>query len=103
MKSLFVHQVYFWLKKPGDAADRAKLIEGLNMLAKLKLIRSYHIGTPAGSSRDVVDGSFDVSWLTVFKNKAAEAAYQVDPVHLKFVEEYKHLWEKVIVYDSVNA
>lgn len=102
MKNIFVHQVYFWLKNPGSESDKAKLIEGLNMLTKVKTIKSYHIGVPAGSSRDVVDGSYSISWLTIFKNKAAQDAYQVDPIHLKFVQDYKHLWSKVIVYDSID-
>jgi hypothetical protein len=103
MKNLFMHQVYFWLKNPGNEADKAKLVEGLNKLAAVKNIKNYHIGEPAGSSRDVVDGSYAISWLAVFKDKANQDAYQVDPIHLKFVEEYSHLWSKVIVYDSVNV
>lgn len=103
MKNLFIHQVYFWLNNPGSEADKAKLMEGLKKLAAVKTIKSYHLGMPAGSSRDVVDGSYAISWMTVFKDKAAQDAYQVDPIHLKFVEDCKHLWSKVIVYDSVNA
>jgi len=103
MKNLFLHQVYFWLKNPGNEADRAKLVEGLKTLTTIKTIKSFHIGVPAGSSRDVVDGSFDISWLNVFKDRAAQDAYQIDPIHLKFIDDYKHLWDKVIVYDSVNV
>ncbi|MCA1758894.1 MAG: Dabb family protein [Bacteroidales bacterium] len=28
--------------------------------------------------------------------------YQVHPLHVKFVEENSHLWDKVVVYDSVD-
>lgn len=103
MKNLFIHQVYFWLKNPGNEADKVKLIEGLNKLAAVKSIKDYHLGVPAGSGREVVDGSFAISWLTVFKDKAAQDAYQIDPIHLRFVEDYSHLWSKVIVYDSIDA
>ncbi len=103
MKNIFIHQVYFWLKNPDSEADKAKLVEGLKTLTAIKTIKSYHIGVTAGSSRDVVDGSFSISWLNVFKDKAAQDAYQVDPIHLKFVEEYSHLWSKVIVYDSIDV
>ena len=34
---------------------------------------------------------------------AAQDAYQIDPIHLAFVENYKHLWTKVVVYDSVDV
>lgn len=103
MKNRFIHQVYFWLKNPGSEADKAMLIEGLGKLASVKSIKDYHLGVPAGSGREVVDGSYAISWLTIFKDKAAQDAYQVDPIHLRFVEDYKHLWSKVIVYDSIDT
>jgi len=96
----FVHQVYFWLKNPGNEEDRRKLIDGLTKLAKMKIIQKHHIGLPAASDRGVVDSTYSVSWLTFFKNKADQDSYQTDPLHLKFVEECSHLWNKVIVYDS---
>jgi hypothetical protein len=102
MKDLFIHQVYFWLKNPDRAEDRDKLVEGLKSLAAIRTIADYHIGVPAGSSRDVVDGSYALSWLTMFEDKAAQDAYQVDPIHLRFVADYQHLWERVVVYDSVD-
>jgi len=103
MKNVFVHQVYFWLKNPNSTADRDKLVEGLKTLTKIKHIQSWHIGVPAGTSRDVIDGSFSISWLNTLKDRTAQDAYQIDPIHLAFVENYKHLWEKVVVYDSIDA
>jgi hypothetical protein len=103
MKNIFVHQVYFWLNNPDKSSDRQALIEGLQKLAKVKTIKSYHMGHPAGTPREVVDGTYAISWLALFKNKEDQAAYQVDPIHIKFVEDYGHLWSRVIVYDSVDA
>ena len=104
MKNVFIHQVYFWLKNPGSDADREKLIEGLKKyLTGIEVLQTYHIGVPAGTQRTVVDGSYDVSWLAVFKVKAAQDTYQVHPDHKKFVDEFGPLFEKVIVYDSVDA
>ncbi|MEO5564158.1 MAG: Dabb family protein [Chitinophagaceae bacterium] len=103
MKKVFIHQVYFWLKNPGNTADRDKLVEGLNTLTKIKTIKNYHIGKPAAATRDVIDASYAVSWLLIFDNDADQASYQTDPVHLKFVEGYSNLWQKVIVYDSIDA
>ena len=101
-KNVFVHQVYFWLKEPSSKAARDKLIEGLNSLRRIKTLKSSHIGVPAATTRDVVDGSYSISWLTIFKNRAGHDSYQTDPVHLKFVEEYAKLWSKVLVYDSID-
>ncbi|MCU0471216.1 MAG: Dabb family protein [Arcicella sp.] len=101
-KELFVHHVYFWLKNPNSEADKAKLLEGLNKLAKVPTIRMVHIGTPATTNRSVIERSYAISWLCFFDNLEEEEIYQKHPIHLKFVEDYSYLWEKVIVYDSVG-
>lgn len=101
-KEIFVHHVFFWLKNPGSAADRDKLVEGLKTLTKISTLRKYYIGYPAPTSRGVIDSSYAVSWLTFFNDLAGEEVYQKHPIHLKFIEDYGHLWEKVIVYDSVG-
>jgi hypothetical protein len=100
LQTAFIHHVYFWLKNPENVEDQSKLIEGLKELSKVTTIRDYHIGLPAGTSRDVIDSSYSVSWMLVFKNSADQESYQTDPIHLKFVETCSSLWEKVIVYDS---
>ena len=102
-KNMFVHHVYFWLKNPQSKEDKAKLVAGLEKLSKVKNIDMFHIGQPAGTNREVIDTSYSVSWLLIFKDKAAQDAYQVDPIHLKFVEECSSLWQKVVVYDSIDV
>jgi hypothetical protein len=103
MKNIFIHHVYFWLKNAGNTADRDKLVEGLQKLSKVKTIRQFHIGKPAATSREVIDSSYAVSWFVLFDNDKDQASYQTDPIHLKFVEDYSHLWQKVIVYDAVDV
>ena len=103
MKDLFVHHVYFWLKNPGNKEDLDKLIAGLRKLSAVKTIKRFHIGKPADTNRDVIDHSYALSWLALFDNGADQASYQTDPIHLKFVEECSALWQKVVVYDSVNV
>ena len=102
-KNMFIHHVYFWLKNPSSDEDRQKLIEGLEKLSKVKTIKMFHLGKPADTNRDVIDTSYSVSWLLVFDDKASEESYQVDPIHLNFVETCKPLWQKVVVYDSVDV
>ena len=97
---VFVHHVYFWLNAPGDAQAREALIAGLRKLTAVPEVLWSHIGVPAESERGVVDDSYSVSWLVFLADKAAEDRYQVDPVHLKFVEDCSHLWERVVVYDA---
>ena len=99
-KHLFIHHVYFWLKNPDQAADLEKLIKGLQKLSSVTTIQSCHVGRPAATSRSVIDNSYSVSWLVLFSNKDDQDSYQVDPIHLQFVEECSGLWSRVVVYDS---
>lgn len=103
LKNKFIHHVFFWLKNPDSQEDKQKLIAGLQKLTKAKTIESAHIGVPAATNREVIERSYQVSWLLVFKNDADQEVYQSDPIHLKFIEECSMLWEKVVVYDSVQA
>ena len=99
-----LHQVFFWLKNPGSATDRAKLIAGLKTLAKIETVHSLRVGTVAATEkRDVVDNSWEVSELMFFKDLAGQEIYQKHPIHLEFVKNCSHLWEKVTVFDSVEA
>jgi Stress responsive A/B Barrel Domain len=100
--SVFIHHVFFWLANPDSIEDKAKLIEGLTKLSAVKTIKNFHIGKPANTSRDVIDSSYSISWMLNFANDADQASYQTDPIHLNFVEQCKHLWKKVVVYDSVD-
>lgn len=102
-KDIFIHHVYFWLHKPESKEDLTSLVKGLEALSKIDYIRFSHIGKPADTNRDVIDTSYSVSWLLFFNNKDEEERYQKDPVHLKFVEDCKHLWKKVVVYDTVKV
>jgi len=103
-KSPVIHHVFFWLKNPSSKEDFNKLIEGLKTLKQIETVRKIYIGIPASTeNRDVVDSGFSASELLFFDDLAGQNTYQDHPVHLKFVENCSHLWEKVIVYDSVDA
>lgn len=102
MKNIFVHHVFFWLKEPKNADARKDFVNGLQALVKVPQIKSHHIGTPVESPREVVDDSFTYSYMAFFNNKADQDIYQTHPIHLKFVEDCQHLWEKVIVYDAID-
>ncbi|PXA97230.1 stress responsive alpha-beta barrel domain-containing protein [Nostoc sp. 3335mG] len=98
------HQVFFWLNRPGNAEDRAKLVAGLKALRAIPQIRELHVGLPAPTEqRDVVDASFDVSELMLFDSVADQKTYQDHPAHLAFVAEHSALWRKVVVYDTIPA
>lgn len=101
--SVLSHHVFFWLKNPGSKEDMAKLIAGLNSLREIETIKSLQIGVPASTEkREVVDNSFSVSELMFFDSVEDQAVYQQHAIHLKFIKDCSHLWEKVIVYDAVE-
>ena len=103
MKNIFLHHVYFWLNNADSIDDRNKLVEGLTKLSAVKTIKAFHIGKPADTNRDVIERGYAVSWFVQFDNATNQASYQTDPIHLNFVDTCKHLWSKVIVYDSVDV
>lgn len=99
----FTHVVYFWLKNPDSAEDKKAFLTSLkNFMYKSEYAKTKFIGEPAGTSRDVVDGSFTYSLILTFPSKDIQDKYQKEPAHVKFVEESQHLWERVVVYDSVG-
>lgn len=102
-KGGFIHHVFFWLKNPENTNDRSQLIEGLNHLSKVNTIVDYHIGMPANTRREVIDSSYSISWLVLFKNKEDQDSYQTDSIHLKFVKDCAHLWSKISIFDTVDV
>jgi hypothetical protein len=97
-----LHHVFFWLKNPDSAADRAALIAGVKSLAAIETVRSIHVGIPASTEkREVVDNSYHVSELLCFDDLEGQSIYQTHPLHQKFVDECSHLWSKVVVYDAL--
>ncbi|WEK20730.1 MAG: Dabb family protein [Candidatus Pedobacter colombiensis] len=99
-----VHHVFFWLKNPSSKNDRDQLIAGVKTLSTIPTVREIHVGVVASTEkRDVVDNSWGVSELIFFSDLEGQETYQTHPVHLEFVKNHNHLWEKVIVYDAVQA
>lgn len=96
-----MHTVYFWLKPDLNEADEQAFLNGVRSLETVSTVRNFFIGPPAGTeSRDVVDNTFSYALIIWFDNVEDHLAYQVDPIHLKFVEENKDKWERVRVRDN---
>jgi hypothetical protein len=96
----FLHSVYFWLNDSVSEADKCDFEKGLMALGAVESIGKYEYGKPAGTKREVVDNSFDYSWIVYFANKDMHDKYQIDSIHLSFVNNYSHLWDSVVVYDT---
>lgn len=95
------HMVYFTLSED-SAANRKALVSACNKhLTDHEGTVYFSAGTLANElNREVNDREFNVALHLVFANKKAHDTYQIHPRHLKFIEENKHLWSKVRVFDS---
>ena len=95
------HVVLAWLKKPGDAAGRDRLIAAAKSLKEqVKEVKTLDVGLAVPSSRPVVDSSFDVGIVMTFASKADLDSYEKSPAHVKAVTDtLKPLTKKIQVYD----
>ena len=98
---MLIHAVYFWLRADLSPAQRADFLLEVKKLSAVRTVDKIYVATPAKiAERSVTERSFDVSETIIFKDGPAHDAYQVDTIHLAFVERNKSLWTKVLVYDS---
>ena len=98
---MLVHTVYFWLKPELTAQQRADFRRGVESLSAIKSVERVYVGTPAKTEkRPVIDDSYSVALTVVCKDIAAHDAYQIDPIHLAFVNTFKTFWFKVQIYDA---
>jgi len=96
------HHVYFWLDEAHQTDDqRATFEAGLDALLKSPHIGSGHWGIPAKTaSRPVTDHSWDYAISLKFDSMDDHDRYQeADPIHDKFIEDFKNRWAKVLVMD----
>jgi len=96
---MFHHLVFFYLRKDLTPAERTLFETKLRGLDKIKSISSCYIGHAVPSDRPIVDSSYDFAEMFIFKSKAEHDAYQVDPIHVDFVQSCKPFWSSVKIYD----
>ncbi len=98
---MLVHTVYFWLKPELTAQQHADFIIGVGTLAGIKAVEQAFVGQPARTEkRPIIDDSYSVALTVVCKDIAAHDAYQVDPIHLEFINTFKTFWKRVQIYDA---
>lgn len=95
------HNVYFYLNEDVTTDEREQFEKGLRKLLSIEAIYKFEIGIPGSTTeRDVTDHSFGYSIFTWFESMEDYNVYAEHPVHIKFIENYSHLWADVKVYDS---
>ena len=64
-------------------------------------MKRHLLGTPAQTpDRPVVDNTYDCALTVVLNNLEEHDQYQDDPIHLEFIKNCSHLWEKVKIFDA---
>lgn len=96
---MFVHTVFFWLKKELTQAQKEAFFKGVDTLKTIQPNVMITTGTPASTDRPIIDTSYDYGLTCIFESLEDHDKYQIDPVHLKFVENHANDWEKVLIYD----
>jgi hypothetical protein len=97
---MIAHHVLFWLKADTSEDQKNAFRQGLESLENIETVKTFHIGSPAPIERAVVDTTYTFSLILFFEDLAGHDVYQVHPVHKAFLDEFRSLFEKVIIYDA---
>lgn len=99
-----IHTVYFWLTDDANDERKKAFEKALEDLSLVPSIDKFYWGVPAKTEeRGVIDSSYDYAINVFFDSLEDQLAYQVDPLHLKFVKENEAIFKKVIVYDNTYS
>jgi hypothetical protein len=98
-ESMHIHTVFFWLKDNVSPTQRQQFENGLDLLISDTNILDRKIGTPAATSRDVIDATYDYGIVLMFDSLAAHDRYQASQTHIEFLQNCATMWKRVQVYD----
>jgi hypothetical protein len=100
-QSTLFHNVYIWLHDAAPA-DTVQTVANAarTLLTEITGVQNLVVAAPAGSPHPLVDGSYALVLLMEFPDAAALDAYDSHPDHVRFVDEYKHLFSRLEVYNS---
>lgn len=103
-KGPITHIGVIWLKEPGNADHRQRLISALHSFAReIPEVKALSVGRPQFAKSKLVDDTFDVCFSMQFEDYAALERYAANPVHEKAAhEEFLPLSQKILFYDFIN-
>lgn len=101
---MLVHTVIFWLDQQLSDAQTGAFEEGLASLCKIGSVRQGVWGKPGPTTpRPVMDRTYSYAITVMFDDVPGHDDYQVDPIHLKFVEKFSTFWTRLTIYDYEGA
>jgi len=99
---MFVHAVYFWLRKNLTPVEERRFLAGLESLRAIEGVSEGYIGVPAPTDRPVIERGYSRALVLIFPDQAAHDAYQEHPVHDRFRTECGAFYTTVRIFDSVG-
>jgi hypothetical protein len=98
---MLIHSVFFTLRDDLTEQQRIDFRTGVESLATIPSAASVHIGTPADTPvRPVINRDYDIALTVILNDIPAHDAYQEDPIHNKFIQDYNTYWTNVTIYDA---
>ena len=98
------HVGLVWLKEPGNAEHRNKIIEAAHSFAReIPEVQFLSVGQTLPAASSFVDASFDVCFVMRLEDKAALDRYSKHPIHEKAAKEvFLPLSQKFLFYDFIS-
>lgn len=102
MSNLY-HHVYLWLSED-VASEGAQAVadSARKYLTSIPGVQNLVVAAPAGVDLPMVEGGYSVALLMEFTDAATLESYEAHPDHVRFVEENKHLFSRIQVYNSTS-
>ena len=100
----FYHVGLVWLKEPGNAEHRQKIIAAAHSFAReIPEVEFLSVGQTLPKASQWADASFDVCFVMRLEDKAALDRYGKHPVHQKAAQEvFLPLSQKILFYDFTS-
>ena len=100
----FYHVGLIWLKEPGNADHRQKVIAAAHSFAReIPEVEFLSVGQTVPKRNQLVDASFDICFVMRLEDKAALDRYGKHPVHQKAAQEvFLPLSQKILFYDFTS-
>ena len=93
-----------WLKDPGNAEHRQKIIAAAHSFAReIPEVKFLSVGQSLPKGSEFADASFDICFVMRLEDKAALDRYSKSPIHAKAAQEvFLPLSSKFLFYDFIS-
>ena len=98
------HVGLVWLKEPGNAEHRQKIIAAAHSFAReIPEVQFLSVGRTLPKTSSWADASFDICFVMRLEDKAAMERYAKNPVHQRAAQEvFLPLSQKILFYDFTS-